>query len=138
MSYYKNKGSDLRKVKITIKINRDEVWEGLYLPFYLLFKKSHWQWEAVGAGLTLGGGFLCPVAGGILDLLVSYTRLGYERASLNKISTVLYIITVPLLLLGSHFLDLMEKKASEASRCEIEQIKKSIGGLALRVKAEDC
>ena len=125
-------------MKITIKIHRDEIWEGLYLPFYLLFKKSRWRWEAVGAGLTLGGGFLCPVAGGVLDLMVSYSRLGYERATLNKVSTFLYILTVPLLLLGSHFLDLMEKKASESDCREAGQMKQSIGQLALQAKAEDC
>jgi hypothetical protein len=127
-----------RQVKIIIKIHRDEIWEGLYLPFYLLFKKSSWRWEAVGAGLTLGGGVLSPLGGAILDLLVSYTRLGFERAALNRVSTFLYIITVPLLLLGSHFLDLLEKKALESRYREVAPPEPAIGQFGIQMRAEDC
>jgi hypothetical protein len=125
-------------VKITIKIHRDEIWEGLYLPFYLLFKKHSWRWAAVGAGLALSAGFLCPLSGAVLDLLVTYTRLGYERGALSRISTFLYVITVPLLLLGSHFLDLLEKKALESRSGAIVQPESALGQLVLRVNAEDC
>jgi len=124
-------------VKITIKVQRDEILEEQYLPVYFLIKKNKWRWETVGASLALVGGFLLPIIGVILNLLVSYTRLGHERPALYKVSTACYAVTVPLLLLGAHFLDLLEKKAVELPAGQESSIEQSIGHLGMPAKAED-
>lgn len=124
-------------MKITIKVHRDEILEEHYLPVYLLIKKHKWRWESVGAGMTLGGGFLSPIIGVILNLLVSYTRLGYERPVLFKVSTACFVITIPLLLIGAHFLDLLEQKAVELCVSEAKSFEQTIENLGLRAKAED-
>jgi hypothetical protein len=100
-------------VKITIRIHRDKVWEELYLPIYLLIKKYKWGWQTIGAIVSLVSGILSPLIGAILDLIVSYTSFNYGKAILYKICILLYIVTIPLLMLGSHFLDLLEKKDRE-------------------------
>jgi hypothetical protein len=124
-------------VKITIKFNRDEILEEQYLPVYLLIKKNKWRWQSVGAGMTLSGGFLSPVIGAVLNLLVSYTRLGYERPILFKVSTAFYVIAIPLLLLGAHFLDMLEQKTVELPVNEAIPIEQAIDHLGLRAKAEE-
>ena len=127
----------LKTVKITIKIHRDEILEEHYLPVYFLIKKNKWRWESVGASLTLGGGFLSPTIGIVLNILYSYTRLSYERPALYKISMIGYMLTVPLLMLGSHFLDLLEKKSVELRRIEKNTVNQRKGHLGLQAKAED-
>ena len=125
-------------MKITIKVHHDEILEKKYLPVYLLIKKNKWHWQGIGAGMALGGGLSCPIIGAGLDLLVSYTRLGYERPALHKISIIFYVMTVPLLMLGSHFIDLLEKKALDLSPVEANSINQTIGKLELQAKTEDC
>ena len=122
-------------MKITIKVHRDEILEEHYLPVFLLIKKYKWRWQSVGAGVALGGGLLSPIIGVILNLLVSYTRLGYERQVLSKVSTVCYVITVPLLLLGAHFLDLLEQKTVKLPAGQAIPIEQTIEQLGLRAKA---
>ena len=124
-------------MKITIKVHRDEILKEHYLPVYLLIKKYKWRWQSVGASLALGGGLLSPIIGVILDLLISYTRLGYEKPALSKVSAVCYVITIPLLFLGAHFLDLLEQKAVELPVTEATPIERTIEHLELRAKAEE-
>jgi hypothetical protein len=122
-------------VKITIKVHRDEILEEQYLPVYLLIKKYKWRWQSIGAAITLGGGLLAPIVGTGLNLLASCTRLGYERPILFKASTVCYVITIPLLMLGAHFLDLLEQKAIELAVSEANPLEQTIEHLGLRAKA---
>lgn len=125
----------LREVKITIKVHRDEFLERQYLALYRLIRNNKWRWQAVGAVAACGGGLLLPIGALLLNFLATYTRLSYEKPILSKASTVMYIVTVPLLLLGAHFLDLLD-------RCEIpltdeNSTDAAIGQLGLPAKAED-
>ena len=122
-------------MKIIIKVHRDEVLERQYLPVYRLIKNNRWRWQAVGASLSLSGGILSPLAGIALNLLVSYTRLSSERPFLYKLSIIFYIVSVPLLMLGAHFLDLLDHLEPEV--LEADSIKQTIGHLGLPAKAED-
>lgn len=124
-------------MKIIIKLHRDEILEEHYLPVYLLIKKNKWRWPSIGAAMTLGGGLLAPIIGAVLNLLASYARPGYERPILFKASTICYVLTVPLLMLGAHFLDLLEQKAIELAASEANPIEQTIDHLGLRAKAED-
>jgi hypothetical protein len=124
-------------VKITIKVHHQEILQEHYLPVYLLFKKNRWCWQSIGAGMALGGGLLSPITGAVLNLLVSYTRLGYERPALSQVSTACYVITIPLLLLGAHFLDLLEQKVLNLPVGEASSIEPTIEHLGLPTKAED-
>ena len=122
-------------MKITIKVHRDEVLEEQYLPVYRLIKKNRWRWPAVAASLSLGLGILSPLAGVVLNLLVSYTRLGSEKPFLHKLSIIFYVVSVPLLMIGAHFLDLLDHL--EPAPGETESIKQTMGHLGLPAKAED-
>jgi hypothetical protein len=48
----------------------------------------------------------------ILNLTVWLISMSHLRTLLHEISTVFYVATLPFLLLGSHFLDLLEKRLS--------------------------
>ena len=125
-------------MKITIKVHRDRVLDEQYLPIYELLKENKTRWQAIGAGLSLCGGLLSPSAGVILNILYSFTRLGFQYPALYKISMIFYSLTIPLLIVGGHFLDLLEKKASEARCSEADAVKQSIENLGIQVKTEDC
>ncbi len=124
-----------REVKITVKVHRDEFLEKQYLPVFRLIKNNKWRWQAVGAVLASAAGLLSPLIALVLNLLASYTRLIYEKPFLSKLSTVLYVIAVPLLLLGAHFLDLLDK--TQCSLPEENPIGQTLGQLGLPAKAED-
>lgn len=102
------------KVKITIKFHRDRALEEKYLNVYQLLKKNKTRWQAIGAGVSLSGSVLSPGAGIVLNILYSFTRLGYQYPALNKISMIFYGSTIALMIAAGHFLDLLEKKDSEA------------------------
>ena len=125
-------------MKITIKVHRDRGLEEQYLPVYRLLKVNNARWQAIGAGVCLGGGLLSPIFGLVLNILYSFTRLGFQHPALYKISMIFYGLTIPLLIIGAHFLDLLEKKVSEARSPETGDANQSIGNMVLEVKTEDC
>lgn len=100
-------------MKINIKFNRDEVFDGLYLRAYLLIKENKRSWQSALAVLAFVGGFLSPFVGAFLNLIDWFTAEAAEiqHSFLYKTSMVFYALTLPLLLLGSHCLDLLEKKS---------------------------
>jgi hypothetical protein len=124
-----------REVKITIKVHRDEFLERQYLALYRLIRNNKWRWQAVSAVLACGGGLLLPLVALTLNFLATFTRLSYEKPLFAKASTVMYILTVPSLLLGAHFLDLLDR--CDASANEEKVIEPAIGQLGLPTKAED-
>ena len=62
--------------------------------------------------IMLSGGLLSLITGVILNLTVWLISMSHLRTLLHEISTVFYVVTLPFLLLGSHFLDLLEKRLS--------------------------
>ena len=99
-------------MKIGIKIHRDKVSEEFYLRAYLLIKENKRRWQSSVAVLALGSGFLSPFIGVFLDLVDWLTATSIHHSFLYKTSLAFYALTLPLLALGSHCLDLLEKKSA--------------------------
>lgn len=97
-------------MKFRIKIKRDEVWDGLYLRGYVLLKENKRSWASAVGLFGLGGGFLAPIIGAFLNLTDLLTNTGAAHSRLYNLSMIFYAITLPLLALGAHCLDLLEKK----------------------------
>lgn len=88
--------------------------EDPYSRISFLIEKHRWEWQSVGAAAALGGGLLSPLIGILLDFIGWITRMNFLRLPLTKISIVFYVLTFPLLALGSHCLDLLEKKSPDS------------------------
>jgi hypothetical protein len=101
-------------MKSSYKSKEDEVWEGLYPRIFLLIKTNKWTLQSVGASLGLGGGILSIIAATLLPFIASWLTPG-NFLLLEKISNVSIGLILPLLALGAHCLDLLEKKSSALS-----------------------
>lgn len=114
-------------MKIRIKINFDQVLKEIYLRAYFLIKENKGTRASQLAILGLGGGFISPFIGGLLDLVAWFTATGVTHYSLYGTSMIFYVITLPLLALGSHSLDLLEKKSSIPSAEKLKADKLDLG-----------
>lgn len=100
-------------MKISIKIHHDEMRRDFFLhQIYLLIKKNKWKWQSLTALITLCAGLLSPVVGAALNLTVWFVSASHFRTLLYETSMVFYVLALPLLALGAHCLDLLEKKSS--------------------------
>ena len=118
---------------------------GIYRRILLLLDKNRWTWQSVVAACGLFGGLLCIVLG-FLDWAVVglVAPPGVLGRFLNAAGVVLFILPLPLMALGAHCLDLLEKKApalplpSEATRGDRVavvrrgQSRVKVGGLGVR------
>lgn len=62
-------------------------------------------WKRRGVVFGLGGGLLAPLAGSLLTIVSWFTH----PAALRYLATALFVVTLPLLILGAHCLDLLDK-----------------------------
>lgn len=89
------------------------MWKDFFLhEIYLLIKENKRKWQSLLALIALSGGILSPVIGAVLNLIVWFITVSHLRTLLNETSMVFYVLALPLLALGSHCLDLLEKKSS--------------------------
>lgn len=94
----------------SVKTKEDEIWEGLYPRIPLLIRKNKWSWETFGAAFGLGGGILSFMVAAALQIIVLFPTADVKVLLLERISFICFIIFLPLMLLGAHFLDLIEEK----------------------------
>ena len=90
----------------------DEIWEGLYLRIPFLVKKNQWTRQSIGAVLGLGGGVVSFILTITLHS-INWLLQGNLVPLLKEIDFVSLILVLPLLALGAHCLDLLEKECSE-------------------------
>jgi hypothetical protein len=100
----------VRAMNKTYALPEDELRGEIYRRIYLLVKKEGGGWHAAGAAFSLGAGVLSiPLA---LALWAAAKFVGPVGAgpTLLSLSTVLFVLTIPLLTAGAVFLDLLEKR----------------------------
>jgi hypothetical protein len=90
--------------------SEDDVWQELYPRIPRLIKKNWCQWESIGAILGIGCGIFSFFAAMILNVCAWLATQSSWRANLSGTSVDFLIIILPLLALGAHCLDLLEKK----------------------------
>ena len=97
------------------KINvlpKNELPGGIYQRLLLLMAKNRGTWQMVGAVVGLFGGLLSIVLAVLIWAVVGLIApAGALGAFLDVAGTVLIVLPLPLLALGAHCLDLLEKKA---------------------------
>lgn len=88
---------------------KDNLGQELYSRVCLLIKKNRGAWFTRGAMFGLAGGMLSIVLGTLLWAVVPLLAQDNLRTFLNISETVFFVLPLPLLMLGAHCLDLLEK-----------------------------
>lgn len=94
----------------------DELRGEIYQRMLRLMRKHWGAWESIAAAIGLFGGllsiFLAVLIWAVVGIIAPPGALG---SFLDVAGTVLFILPLPLLALGAHCLDLLEKKAAALS-----------------------
>jgi hypothetical protein len=79
-------------------------------------RRRGWTWQAIGVGSGLGGGMLAAAIGALLSA-VAWVR-GDETGglSLHGVGSILLLSTIPLLIVGAHCLDLLDRSMEESRK----------------------
>jgi hypothetical protein len=72
-----------------------------------------WNLRSGGAAVGLCLGIICPLAGSVFTAMSWFTGPSWHGHSIQRFGTVLFVLTIPFLLLGAHCLDLMERQAKK-------------------------
>ena len=75
-------------------------------------KENLWSWPIVGGLCGLAGGIVCSLLGGILIAGSWLMSAGNSYLYIHHAGTALLLLTMPLLILGAHCLDLQEGQKS--------------------------
>jgi hypothetical protein len=75
-----------------------------------------WNWCAVCAACGLAGGLVTVLVGSVLTATAWVSGTSETGHSLHTLGTILLIMTIPLFICGAHYLDLWDKKKSEAKK----------------------
>ena len=76
------------------------------------------NWKTRGAVFGLGSGFSAPVFGAVITVISWFIDPAWHGLTLHQAGTTLFVLTLPLLILGAHCLDLLdqENKLAHASQ----------------------
>lgn len=77
-----------------------------------------WNRKTCAAVFGLCAGFIAPIVGSILTVISWFRDPAWHSVHLHQAGTTLFVLTLPLLILGAHCLDLIdkEKKVLHASQ----------------------
>ena len=84
----------------------------IYEEMHRLVEKNPWAWQSVAAVTGLVGGALSPVLGTLLIAVTWFIHSQGLVSTLNALSIVSFVLTIPLLTFGAHCLDLLERKTA--------------------------
>ncbi|MBA3514865.1 MAG: hypothetical protein H0T77_10860 [Pyrinomonadaceae bacterium] len=96
------------------ELQENQEWD-LYEEMHSLIEINPWAWQSIGAVSGLIGGVLSPVIGTLLIAVTWFIHSERIVFSLNGLSIISFVLTIPLLTFGAHCLDLLERKAARLS-----------------------
>ena len=77
-----------------------------------------WNWKSSVAVIGLCGGFIAPVFGAVVTVISWFIDPAWHGLFLHQAATSLFILAIPLLILGAHCLDLLDKEQKLAQASE--------------------
>ncbi|MDQ3175650.1 MAG: hypothetical protein M3Q91_18395 [Acidobacteriota bacterium] len=96
------------------ELQENQEWD-LYEDIHSLIEFNPWAWQSIGAVSGLMGGVLSPVIGTLLIAVTWFVHSERVVSALNGLSIVSFALTIPLLAIGAHCLDLLERKTARLS-----------------------
>lgn len=91
-------------------LREDDLRGELYGRIYLLLLKNRWTWQSLGATFGITVGMLSLFLGLLLWAIVGFLTSGLSISALRTFETAFFVLPLPLLALGVHCLDLLEKE----------------------------
>lgn len=73
-----------------------------------------WNWRSSGAACGLCLGVLSPLAGLVLTATAWFTGPHWHGSFIHRCGTLMFVLTIPLLIFGAHCLDLIDKEDDRA------------------------
>jgi hypothetical protein len=78
-------------------------------------REHGWTWKSTGACVGLIGGFIAPLVGLALTALAWFVG-DWHGFHFGRSGTILFLLTLPLLIFGAHCLDLLDKDDERAEK----------------------
>ncbi len=78
-------------------------------PAFRELIRGTWGWKNCVAVAALLGGLAAPIAASILTVISWFSNRFWHGLSFRNAGTALFVIAIPLLILGAHCLDLLDK-----------------------------
>lgn len=82
----------------------------LHRSIFLLIIRKSWAWQSVGAIFGITAGMLSIILAVLLWAIVRFLAAGGTVSTLYTFEIVFFMLPLPLLALGVHCLDLLEKE----------------------------
>ena len=76
--------------------------------------RGTWNWKNGTAAFGLAAGFIAPICGSIVTVISWFRDPVWHHVSLHEAGTTLFVLTLPLLILGAHCLDLLDNEKKQA------------------------
>lgn len=92
-----------------------QVWDDPFERIEFLIRRNARAWQSVGAVASLAGGVIAPALGALLAVAGWFVSAQSAYFYLNRLSLILFALTIPLLAFGAHCLDLLEAKTAPLS-----------------------
>ena len=93
------------------KLKRNAVGEDVYPQILILIKKNKGTPESFGAVIGLGGGILSALVA-IIFFIIPWSLMVRNIHAIQGLSFICLLLFLPLLMLGAHCLDLLEKRSA--------------------------
>jgi hypothetical protein len=81
----------------------------LYLKPHPQAKKRDWTWQRLGALFGLVSGIIAIIFGSIFTAISWFAESEATGSFLRRYATIIFLLAIPLLILGAHCLDLSER-----------------------------
>lgn len=75
--------------------------------------RGRWTWKSSGAVFGLLAGLLAPIIGSMLAVVCWFRDPVWHSLYLHHVATTLFVLTIPLLVLGAHCLDLLDEEKKD-------------------------
>jgi hypothetical protein len=114
----------MRKLKMTrnYKLKRNSVCDDPYELIPVLIKKNKGTLESFGVVAGLGGGILTALLVIILSIIPWSMRISNIAPAIKAINFICLLLILPLLALGAHCLDLLEKRSTELPVIRLQSV----------------
>ena len=76
-------------------------------------RQHGWTWTSCGGVCGLVGGIIAPALGSALTAISWFTGAKWGGFHVQRTGAILLFLTIPLLLLGAHCLDLLDRERKE-------------------------
>jgi hypothetical protein len=109
----------------------ESVLPSMKLTPHLVMEQIHlhgWNWKSAGAVCGLCLGIISPLVGSALTAMSWVIGPHWHGFSIQRYGTVLFFLTIPLLIFGAHCLDLLDR---EDERAKNRHLKNSVNGNSL-------